>query len=264
MATLISEQLEWAADQIVHHCGYTSAVLSGLLPDSRHLDRGGFHCSIDDLIAHGNGDDYSNTRPADRGFNPHCGAAFDVSLSKPDMIRAYGRVHAVWADRSDPRRKFVNAINGWDGSGDAVRLDFDKNTAERASSDHTWHNHGELHRMYVCDPKAARAVVSIYSGEPKATWIAREEHPTESAPAKPTGVTMSVVTGKLPDLRRGMKDKVAGYNYIWRLQLLLGIDHDGDFGATTEQAVQRYNRDVLKRTSSIVDGAFWKRLYALQ
>jgi hypothetical protein len=84
-------------------------------------------------------------------------------------------VHAVWADHSDPRRKYVNAINGWDGSGDAIRLDFDKNVAEYASPDHKWHDHGELHRRYVRDPKAALAVVSIYRGESKAVWIAREE-----------------------------------------------------------------------------------------
>ncbi|MGX6605675.1 hypothetical protein ACWKSP_26605 [Micromonosporaceae bacterium Da 78-11] len=86
--------------------------------------------------------------------------------------------------------------------------------------------------------------------------------PVSSKPA--TGVTMSVVTGKLPDLKRGMKDKVAGYNYVWRLQLLLGIDSDGTFGAGTEVRVQSYNRDVLKRSSKVVDGPFWKRIYGLQ
>jgi hypothetical protein len=264
MATLVSDELEWAVDQIVHHLDYKSAVLSGIKPDPRHLDNGGFHCSIDDLKAHGNGGDYSNTRPSDHGFNPKYGAAFDVSMSKADMIKAYGRIHAVWADHSDPRRRYVNAINCWDGSGDAVRLDFDKNTATRASNDHTWHDHGEVHREYVRDAKALRAVVSIFKGESKAAWIAREERPTESTPAKPQGVTMAVVTGKLPELKRGMSGKVAGYNYISRVQMLLGIKADNDFGPATEAKVAAYNRDVLKRSSKIVDGTFWKRIYALQ
>ena len=264
MSTEVSAPVEYVADQVVHNCGYKSAVLSGIRPDSAHLGSGGYHCSVVDLRAHGNGNDYSNTRVDDRNLNIGYGAAVDVSMTKSDLMLAFGRIHAVWSDHSDPRRKYFNAVNVWDGSGDATRLDFDRNTASRANDSHKFHTHMELHRRYVLDAKAARAMVSMFKGESKATWIAREEHPTESAPAKPTGVTMSVVTGKLPDLRRGMKDKVAGYNYIWRLQLLLGIDHDGDFGATTEQAVQKYNRDVLKRTSSIVDGAFWKRLYALQ
>lgn len=177
MATLVSDELRWAADQIVNHLDYPSAVLSGIQPDRRHLDGGGFHCSVEDLIAHGNGGDYSNTRANDRGFNPKYGAAFDVSLSKTDMIKAYGRVHTVWADKTDPRRKYVNAINGWDGSGNATRLDLDVGVVKYASSDHQWHNHAEIHRKYVRDVKAARAVVSIYRGESKATWIAREESP---------------------------------------------------------------------------------------
>lgn len=176
--TLISDELRWTADQIVNHLDYRSAVLSGLAPDSSHLESGGFHCSILVLIAHGNGNDFSNTRAGDKGFNPSYGAAFDVSLSPADMIKAYGRVHAVWADKADPRRVYVNAINGWDGSGDAVRLDFDANVAKYASPDHKWHNHGEIHRRFVRDPKAARAVVSMFKGEPKAAWIAREEPTT--------------------------------------------------------------------------------------
>lgn len=175
MTTLISDPLRWTADQIVHHLDYPSAVLSGLAPDPRHLADGGFHCSIDDLKAHGNGDDYSNRRANDKGFNPHYGAAFDVSLAKADMIRAYGRVRAVWADPTDPRRVYVNAINCWDGSGDATRFDFDAGVAEYASPDHEWHAHGEFHRRFCCDWTAARAVVSIFAGESKTTWLANQQ-----------------------------------------------------------------------------------------
>lgn len=175
MATLISDELRWTARQIITSCGYSSATLSGLAPDKRHLDRGGFHCSVLDLRAYGNSNDYSNTRANDRDFNVEHGAAFDVSMSPKDMIVAFRRVHTVWADRSDPRRKFINAVNGWDGSGDAVRLDFDTGTSKRASADHKWHNHGEIHRRFVRDQQAARAVVSMYKGESKTAWLARED-----------------------------------------------------------------------------------------
>jgi hypothetical protein len=157
MATLVSPALRAVADGFVKSAGYLSAVLSGLVPDSRHLSHGGYHCSVDDLRAHGNGGDYSNTRADDRNFNPHNGSAYDVTLSRADMIRSYKRVYAVWKDRSDPRRKYINCINTWPGTGDAVRIDFAANKIGRASDDHKWHVHGEFRRRWNGDMKAPRA-----------------------------------------------------------------------------------------------------------
>ena len=174
MATLVSPQIRWTADQYVNHCGYRSAVLSGIAPDSRHLDNGGFHCSVEDLRRFGNADDYSNTRPDDRNFNIQYGAAIDVSMSPADMRKHHARIHAVWADHTDPRRKYFNAVNTWDGSGDAVRLDFVTNTAKPATADHKWHAHDETRRRYLLDPVAARAKVSVWKGETKAQWLASQ------------------------------------------------------------------------------------------
>lgn len=173
MTTLVSAPLRSAAEAVVDL--FKSGVLSGIVPDDDHLENGGYHCSVEDLRRFGNGDDYSNVRPDDKNRNVKHGAAFDVSVNEADMKRIHSRVHAVWADRSDPRRKYVNAINCWDGSGDAVRLDFYANTAGYASDDHKWHTHGEFRRRYVLDAKAARAVVSIYAGVSKAAWIEEEE-----------------------------------------------------------------------------------------
>lgn len=264
MATLISEPMRWMADQVVHQCGYRSAVLSGLSPDSGHLARGGFHCSIDDLYAHGNGADYSNTRPNDHGYNPHYGAAMDVSFAKADMVLAFARVHEVWADHADPRRLYVNAINGWDGGGDATRLDFDAGTAKYASPDHRWHAHAEVHRRFVLDPKATRAVVSIFKGESRQAWTAREESGFAPKPRPSTGVIMVEVSGTLPVLKRGMKDPIAGWNYIDRLQRLRGLKADGDFGPATEKDIVAFNLKALNRNSKIVDAALWKVLYGIQ
>jgi hypothetical protein len=175
MATLVSVPVRSMANGMVHDCGYKSAVLSGIVPNAAHLKSGGYHCSVNDLRAYGNGNDYSNTRPDDRNWNPAYGAAVDVSMSKADLVRTYGRVHAVWADHSDPRRKYFNAVNVWDGSGDATRLNFDKNTAGYADDSHKFHVHAELRRRYVLDAKAARAMVSMFAGDSTATWIASEE-----------------------------------------------------------------------------------------
>ncbi|MGA3524179.1 hypothetical protein [Melissospora conviva] len=192
MATLVSEQLRWLADQWENHCGYKSAVLSGIVPDRAHLDTGGYHCSVEDLKAHSNGNDYSNTRPDDRGHNPKHGAGVDMSMSPADMKRCYLRVKRVWDDKSDTRRRYLNAINTWKGSGDAIRLDFYANVTSWATPDHKWHNHGEVRRRWLRDWTAVRAIVSVLKGESHAQWLASQKTTTNpAAPTTPKGTTMS-------------------------------------------------------------------------
>jgi peptidoglycan hydrolase-like protein with peptidoglycan-binding domain len=191
MATLVSAQMREIATAAVKRCGYKSAVLSGIVPDSRHLKNGGYHCSVEDLRRFGKQDDYSNTRADDRNFNLKYGAGIDVTMSAADMKKHHKRVYAVWKDHSDPRRGYINAVNTWDGSGDAVRLDFVANVAKYASPDHKWHWHFDLRRRYLQLAKAARAAISMFAGESKATWIAREEKPAVpiiKPPAKPVVV----------------------------------------------------------------------------
>ncbi|WP_341719924.1 hypothetical protein QQG74_09560 [Micromonospora sp. FIMYZ51] len=172
MATLVSDPIRYLADQWENHCGYPSAVLSGIVPDQRHLDQGGFHCSVEDLRRFGNQNDYSNTRPDDKDWNVRYGAAVDMSMSPADMKRTHDRVRKAWADLSDPRRPYINAINTWSGSGDAVRLDFYANTAKYASPDHKWHNHGEMRRRWLLNMTAAKAIVSVLKGETKQQYLA--------------------------------------------------------------------------------------------
>ncbi|MCG5464241.1 hypothetical protein MED01_002406 [Micromonospora sp. MED01] len=171
MATLVSDPIRFIADQWENHCGYPSAVLSGIVPDGRHLDNGGYHCSVEDLKRFGNQRDYSNIRPDDKDRNVRYGAAIDMSLSPSDMKRSHDRMRKVWVDTTDPRRKYLNAFNTWDGSGDAVRLDFYAGTAGYASPDHKWHDHQEVRRRYVLDMTAAEAIVSALKGETKQQYL---------------------------------------------------------------------------------------------
>lgn len=172
MTTKRSEQENWLIQEWERNFGYSSAVFSGFEPNAAHLDSGGYHCSVLDLRAHGNGGDYSNSRPDDRDFNVEYGSAIDMSMSPADMMKCHGRVRAVFDDRSDPRRQFLNAINTYDGTGDAVRLDFYANTATVASADHRWHNHQETRRKWNRSWGAVRAIASVLKGESKAAYLA--------------------------------------------------------------------------------------------
>jgi hypothetical protein len=153
---------------------YKSGVNSGVVGDLAHKINGGYHISIQDQPSN----NYSVTRKDDKAppgtWCRTCAAAIDQSMNKADMITCYNHVHTVWADHTDPRRAFFNAFNVWDGSGDAVRLDFVANTATFASEDHTWHVHGELRRRWVNDPRAARAWLSMTGGQPKNEWMLEE------------------------------------------------------------------------------------------
>lgn len=269
MATLVSSQMRSIATAAVGDCGYPSAVLSGIVPDRRHLDRGGYHCSVKDLRRYGNEDDYSNRRDDDRDLNEEYGAAVDVSLSKADMVKNHKRVHAVWKDRSDPRRKYLNAINTWDGSGEAVRLDFVTNKASYASPDHTWHFHLEVRRRHVRSDKAARAVISVLGGESRADWVAREEEPPPPVPPRPPKAPVRLAPAvHLPGTRQ--------LSYIPGRKVLRGEDvafvqrfigsskagpADGVFGARTRAAVRWYQgMRGLRHVDGIVGPATWRAM----
>ncbi len=206
---------------------YPTAVFAGIVPDKRHLRNGGYHVCLTHLWQFGNADDYSNRRRLDESkaltrAGREYSAAFDVSLGKADMKRLHARVRKVFLDRSDPRREYLNAINCWDGGGDAVRYDFQANTAGFASEDHKSHTHGDQPRAYVdvhrdakLAAKAARAWVSVMTGESRAAWTSREEpkpakpsapSPRTPAPARPVPATHKVVRGDtLWDIARRYK-----------------------------------------------------------
>jgi hypothetical protein len=172
MTTLAPPTLIATADKWENQL--SSAVFSGIKGDTNHPD--GMHISYEDN-PRGN---WSISRPPDKPPKmaltlKKLACAADMSMNAQDMITTYKRVHAVWADHSDPRRIYFLGWNVWDGLGDAVRLDFDTNTAQFATPDHKWHTHGEIHRMYVNDSKAHRAWLSMTGGQTKAQWISQEE-----------------------------------------------------------------------------------------
>lgn len=200
-----------------------SAVMAGIVPDARHYKTGGYHVCLFHLRTHGKLGDYSSSRTLDTppkvskaGEGYSC--AYDIGMSRADMIRTHGAVRKVWLDRADPRRRFINAINCWDGAGDATRYNFQQNTAGFATPDHKTHVHGDAPRCYM-DPahkdheKAARAHASVLIGESRAAWTAREEpRPVGAVTVKPSAVpkTWTVKAGDtLSKVAAGRKATVA-------------------------------------------------------
>jgi len=168
MTTLSTTSLNWLAGQ--WEDVYTSAVLSGIVGDLAHAARGGYHISRQDQSSTNysviRADDKSGNGPSDRA------AAIDMTMSTADIIKCHTRLRTFWKN-NDPRMKYINAWNGWDGEGDAGRYDVVKHTIGVASADHKWHIHLEIRRKYVNDMTAMKAILSMLKGEASATTPAK-------------------------------------------------------------------------------------------
>lgn len=171
MATLATAAEKWLASE--WEKAYKTAVLSGIVGDLAHKARGGYHISRQDQPSTNysvvRADDKPGNGPSDRA------AAIDMTMSTADMIKCHTRLRGFWK-ANDPRMKYINAWNGWDGQGDAGRYDVVKHTIGTATSDHKWHIHLEIRRKYVNDMDAMRAILAMLVG----TTISEP-----STPAKP-------------------------------------------------------------------------------
>jgi hypothetical protein len=165
MATLSTTSLNWLAREWEKQ--YKSAVLSGIVGDLAHKARGGYHISRQDQ---GSGN-YSVTRPDDKLGPSDRASAIDMTMSTADMKKCHVRLRDIWKNRAkDPRMKYINAWNGWDGVGGAGRYDIVKGTVGTATADHKWHIHLEIRRRYVNDMTAMKAILSMLKGESLATY----------------------------------------------------------------------------------------------
>jgi hypothetical protein len=163
MATLSTSSLNWLANE--WEDVYKSAVLSGIVGDLAHKKRGGYHISRQDQPSN----NYSVIRADDKPGNgpSNRAAAIDMTMSTADMKKCHVRLRECWKNRAkDPRMKYINAWNGWDGEGSAGRYDVVKGTVGTATSDHKWHIHLEIRRKYVNDMNAMKAILSMLKGEP--------------------------------------------------------------------------------------------------
>lgn len=161
MTTLSTTNINWLAREWEKL--YGTAVLSGIVGDLAHKRRGGYHISRQDQPS----DNYSVIRADDKLGPSDRAAAIDMTMSTADIIKCHKRLRACFQNRAkDPRTKYINAWNGWDGQGGAGRYDVVKGTVTTATPDHKWHIHLEIRRRYVNDRKAMEAILSMLKGEP--------------------------------------------------------------------------------------------------
>lgn len=171
MSTNAHDTTKWIASE--WEDAYASAVLSGIVGDEAHQKNGGYHISIENNST----TNYSVTRPDDKAppgtWPRNLAAAIDMSMSATDMKLCSDRLWWAWYDQTDPRRIYINGFNGYfNDGGPAKRYDFVTQQISEASSDHKWHVHLEIRRRYVTEMEpAAKAIVSILKGQPKAEYI---------------------------------------------------------------------------------------------
>lgn len=162
MATLSTETLNGLAHDICYgEARLPGATLSGIVPDQAHLDEGGYHVSREDQV---NWNDYSIRLWIDKQGPSNRAAAIDRSMPTASMIVAWNRWMLVFNDLNHPARKYVREYIGWNGVGEAERLDFANQTRTVAHPSHRWHDHESIYRAYVHDPEMRRVVRMTHMG----------------------------------------------------------------------------------------------------
>lgn len=253
MSTVATALMKGLASDWESKCGLTSAVISGIVGDLAHRLRGGFHISRQDQPT----TNFSVVRPDDRPGNgpDDAAAAIDMTMSTADMKTCTARLVKMWTNKADPRRKYINAFNGWLGSGDAQRWDVYANTKSYASPDHKWHVHLELRRKYVASATAAKAVLSVLKGEPVDQYLVSigAAKLTAAAPPYPGRVLKRNDRQTRPDpYVKKFQDRM-----IARGWTSLGKAGDGFFGRGTEEVVKRFQAQVGVPVDGMIGPKTW-------
>ncbi len=240
---------------------YSTATLSGIVGDLAHASEGGYHISIEDQVSSTN---YSIVRPDDKAppgnWPRNRASAIDMSMGTADMVKCWNRVFAVWSNRfNDPRAKYINAVNAWNGVGSAERLDFVSGSRTTATADHKWHTHLEIRRRYVNDPEAKRAIASVFRGESIAQYqgggamaITDDPHAWRQA-LRTEGIfkLTNVVDGSVTEVNQL---KVMLQSHSNKLDELLGRPVQGTITLTAEQ-LQEFTDAVGEQVSAAVVAA---------
>lgn len=253
MATIATPQLKkLAADW---EKLYKSAEFSGIVGDAAHALRGGYHISRQDQGAQ----NYSVTRPDDRLGRGDAAAAIDMTLNESDMVLCTNRLIALFADKSDPRRQYLNAFNGWVGSGSAKRYDIVANRVGTATSDHRSHVHAEVRRRYTESTIAINAIHSGLKGESKAAYLASigvRATPAVSVATRPPAYPGRVLRRNDKQVRPDAAVLAFQRRMIARGWTSLGRA-DGYFGVKLENAVKLFQKKSGVTPDGVIGPKTW-------
>ncbi len=222
---------------------WPSAVFSGVVGDAAHQATASKHNSIMDnpkgSWAVTGKDDAAPPGTWARDY----ACAIDISLNRSEQNQVHNHHKTVYNDKSDPRRKYLAAFNGWDGKGSPGRYNLVNNTISTTDNSHKWHEHDEGFYRYANDAGFPRALLSIYRLESKTQYLAGGGG-SSPAPSQPAALA---VDGKL------------GPKTVKRWQQIMGTKADGVISdpSALVKAVQQHLNAKLKLTGSaklVVDG----------
>lgn len=288
-STIATDELEWLAHEWTKL--YKSAKFSGIVGDAAHAARGGYHIGR----AFQSKTNYSVIRADDKGGPNNAAAAVDMNLGQADMVQLHVFLRGLF-NAKDPRMKYINAWNGWDGHDGAGRYDVVRHEVDAATSDHKWHMHLEVRRRYVEDMAAMRAILSMLKRESLADYqksIAPKPapapakpgtpaKPTESAPVKATPVKLPApapkpAPAKLPAAAPKFPLPASGYfstsdkfnaqvKILQRRLEVRGWDlgpsgADGYFGARTEEVIRQFQKEKRLTVDGKVGPHTWAKLW---
>lgn len=176
---------------------YPSSINSGIVGDAAHRTSNSYHNSLEDNPNRSAGsytNNYADDRVPPGTWSRRHVSATDKTMSTADMIKEWNRYLAVFNNRrNDPRARYIAEYIGWNGVGEAERLDFRAGTRRVASKDHKWHSHKGRHRRYHADREANRAFLSVDRGETVAQYLGQKPPTSRS---RNMGMFLAQVTGR--------------------------------------------------------------------
>lgn len=272
-STIATTELEWLAHEWATL--YKSAKFSGIVGDAAHAARGGYHIGR----AFQSKTNYSVTRADDKGGPNNAAAAIDMNLGQADMVQLHVFLRGLF-NAKDPRMKYINAWNGWDGHDGAGRYDVVAHSVDGATSDHKWHMHLEIRRKYVEDMTAMRAVLSMLKRQSLADYqkglnavpvVAKPAPVKLPAPApKPAPAKLPAAAPKFPLPASGYFSKSDKFNaqvkILQRRLEVRGWDlgpsgADGYFGARTEEVIRQFQKEKRLTVDGKVGPHTWAKLW---